>query len=642
MSSESGDAAGSFSLLRASAQQEPHPRPQMIRERWVDLCGEWGFAYDDGDVGEVEKWHQSAHAFDRRIMVPFPPESTASGIGDTDAHEVMWYRRELLPSHIEQAGHGTGDRLLLHFGAVDYRCSVWLNGELAGRHEGGHTPFTFEIQNLLRVGVPQVLVLRVEDRAADVAQPRGKQDWLRHAHKVWYDRTSGIWQPVWLEATPVVAVEQVHWTADVPGATVSVDLRLSRPPAPGTRCEVQLSHGDVVIGGATFPLDGQRARQAISVPALTNGQGAEELLWSPESPTLIDATVVLHAAGRDQVWSYLGIRSASVGSGHFLLNDRPYFVRSVLSQGYWPTSHLAAPTPRALREEVELILALGFNAARIHQKVEDPRFIFWADRLGLLLWGEAPAALEFSPTAMCRTTREWLEMLDRDRSHPSIVTWVPLNESWGVQHIAHDPAQVSFARALVGLTKAIDRTRPVISNDGWEHVESDILTIHDYEDDPAVLGARYGTRDGLTRMLQEVGPEGRKIVLAGETSSATPAMLTEFGGVSFAAPTLDTGRPTWGYSTASSSQDFENRLEGIYGALRSSTWLAGTCYTQLTDTLQETNGLVGADRRPKLEIAAIRAVVTGRRIDASTPEDVTTAWRGGTPGDPAPGRAPSE
>ncbi|WP_369795255.1 glycoside hydrolase family 2 protein [Cellulomonas sp. KRMCY2] len=638
----SADAAGSFSLPRASAQEEPHPRPQMIRERWVDLCGEWSFAYDDGDVGEVERWYQSGGVFDRRIVVPFPPESPASGIADTDAHEVMWYRREILQHHIEQVGHATGDRLLLHFGAVDYRCSVWLNGDLVGRHEGGHTPFTFKIQNLLRAGVSQVLVVRVEDRTADVAQPRGKQDWLPHAHKVWYDRTSGIWQPVWLEATPVVAVEQVHWTADVPGATVSLELRLSRPPEPGTLCEVQLSHGDVVVGGATFPLDGQRARQVISVPALTNGQGAEELLWSPESPTLIDATVVLHAAGRDQVWSYLGIRSTSVGSGHFLLNDRPYFVRSVLSQGYWPTSHLAAPTPRALREEVELILALGFNAARIHQKVEDPRFIFWADRLGLLLWGEAPAALEFSPTAMCRTTREWLETLDRDRSHPSIVTWVPLNESWGVQHISHDPAQVSFVRALVGLTKAIDPTRPVISNDGWEHVESDILTIHDYADDPAVLGTRYATRDGLTRMLQGVGPEGRKIVLAGEGSSATPAMLTEFGGVSFAAPTLDTGRPTWGYSTVSSSQDFENRLEEIHGALRSSTWLAGTCYTQLTDTLQETNGLVGADRRPKLGIAAIRAVITGTRVDATTPGDVTTAWRSGTPGDPAPGRASSE
>jgi hypothetical protein len=309
----------------------------------------------------------------------------------------------------------------------------------------------------------------------------------------------------------------------------------------------------------------------------------------------------------DEVASYLGLRSAAVAEGRFLLNDRPCYLRSVLSQGFWPQSHLAAPTPQALEDEVRLILELGFNAARVHQKVEDPRFLYWADRLGLMLWGEAPAAYEFSPTAIARTTREWLEVLDRDRSHPSIVTWVPHNESWGIQHIAHDERQAAFARGLYELTKAIDGSRPVISNDGWEHVGSDILSVHDYDADPVVLRQRYGpgARD---RLATGIGPAGRRMSVRDPFPPSAPLMLTEFGGIKFA-PSATAG--SWGYTAAGSPEQFEEQLRAIYTALRASPELAGTCYTQLTDTMQEANGLVTADRVPKLEIAVIRSIVSG-------------------------------
>ncbi|GIF22766.1 beta-galactosidase/beta-glucuronidase [Actinoplanes tereljensis] len=567
------------------------PRPQLVREHWADLSGEWRFDY------EPDRWS-------RTIVVPFPPESAASGIGDTEVHDVLWYERDIPWDTILAAGYHPSlrPRLVVRFGAVDYRCTVWLNGVRLGDHEGGHTPFGFDASSL-KPDQDQTLTVRAEDRAADVGQPRGKQDWQRDAHVIWYDRTSGIWQPVWLEATAAVAVESLHWTADLPAATVRAEIGLNRPPEPGTSCEIELRHDDWPIGAIRVPVTGQRTVATITLPGQQNGQAYEDLLWSPERPTLIDATV---RVGGDEVTSYLGLRSAAVADGHFLLNDRPYYLRSVLSQGFWPSSHLAAPSAQAIEEEVRLILSLGFNTARVHQKVEDPRFLYWADRLGLLVWGEAPAAYEFSPTAVARTTREWLEVLERDRSHPSIVTWVPHNESWGIQHVAHDPRQAAFVRGLYELTHAIDGTRPVIANDGWEHVGSDILSVHDYDDDPATLRERYGP-GARERLSDGIGPAGRRMRVRDPISPSAPLMLTEFGGIKFAPD----GAGSWGYSAAGSAEQFAAQLTALYAALRASPELAGTCYTQLTDTMQEANGLVTADRTPKLDVALIRSIVSG-------------------------------
>lgn len=577
---------------RASRQDEPAPRPQLVREQWVDLGGQWRFDYDDG-------------TWSRTVVVPFPPESAASGIGDTGVHDVVRYQRDLTWAEILATGYHPvhRPRLMLRFGAVDYRCTVWLNGARLGDHEGGHTPFGFDLAGHLLDDQDQILTVRAEDRAADVEQPRGKQDWQAEAHVIWYDRTTGIWQPVWLEATTAVAVESLQWTADLPGATVRAEIGLNRPPEPGTECEIELWHDETMLAAIRFPVHGRRSVATIILPGQANGQAYEELLWSPERPTLIDAVV---RVGGDTAGSYLGLRSAAVGGGHFLLNDRPRYLRSVLSQGFWPRSHLAAPGPRALRTEVQLILDLGFNAARVHQKIEDPRFLYWADRLGLMLWGEAPAAYEFSPTAVARTTGEWLAAVERDRSHPSIVTWVPHNESWGVQHVAHDPRQAAFVRGLYELTRAADGTRPVVSNDGWEHVGGDILSVHDYEGAPEILRERYGpgARD---RLAGGIGPAGRRMSVRDPVGESAPLMLTEFGGIKFAPD----GDASWGYTAAGSAEQFAAQLTAIYTALRASPELAGTCYTQLTDTMQEANGLLTADRVPKLEIALLRSIITG-------------------------------
>jgi beta-galactosidase/beta-glucuronidase len=605
---------------RATDQDGSYPRPQLVRDRWTDLCGRWQLAFDDARTGLDDHWAghvdlADRSVFDRDVTVPFPPESAASGVGDTGPHAVSWYRRTLRLADVEGAEDVTarGHRVVLRFGAVDHSAQVWLDGVLLGTHEGGQTPFSFDITRALRGGSPDddhVLVVRAHDDPRDTTQPRGKQDWQDEPHDIWYHRTSGIWQPVWCEVVPPVAVEHLAWTPDLPAAAVHLGLTLRETPAGPVSVEVQLELAGELLAQQTVRVDAQHSATTIAVPALRNGQARQTLLWSPETPRLVDARVrVLDGADVvDEVSSYLGLRSAGVGAGAFLLNGLPYYVRSVLGQGYWPSSHLTAPDAAALRREVELVKELGFNAVRVHQKVEDPRFLHWADRLGVLVWGETANAYTFSPEAVRRLTTEWLDVVRRDISHPCIVTWVPMNESWGVHDIADRPDQQSYATALAALTRAVDPSRPVISNDGWEHTDSDLWTIHDYADTGAVLAQRYGTPDVLDR-LPDAGPAGRRIRLAGGADRGQPVMLTEFGGVRFTPGATDEG--TWGYSTAVDAEDFARRLGDLLGAVHASSALAGFCYTQLTDTMQEANGLLDEHRRPKLPVEQLRAIVQG-------------------------------
>ncbi|MFZ7088871.1 glycoside hydrolase family 2 protein [Curtobacterium sp. RRHDQ10] len=615
-------------LPLASQQDGTYPRPQLVRAAWTNLDGTWSFRHDDADVGVEQGW---SGGFDepRDIVVPFPPESRASGVEEPGFHPVVWYARTITAEHLDQAGRSdSAPRVLLHFGAVDYRATVWIDGVYVGEHEGGHTPFSFDVTRLVTTadggatpdGVAaggHVLVVRAEDDPHDVTQPRGKQDWHEHPHAIWYHRTTGIWQTVWLEAVPTVSIQRLRWTpVDHRSMALGVVLQGGKAPA-GSRVRVELrweERGEhlgtveVALGAASDVVD-----LVVPVARQANGQAEDELHWTPERPRLVDATVSLIGAQDlpiDAVASYFGLRSVAVDRGAFLLNDRPYDVRSVLNQGYWPESHLAAPSYAAHRREVELIKELGFTAARLHQKIEDPRFLYWADRLGLLVWGEAPNAYEFSPRAVQRLVREWMDAVERDVSHPSIVTWVPVNESWGVQHVPQDRAQQAYTRALADVTRALDETRPVISNDGWEHTASDIVTVHDYEGDGRALAGNYADDAARTRLMTGAGPADRRIMVDGAVDTGQPVMLTEFGGVDYQPGT--TRADGWGYTVAADGADWITRISALYDAVRASSFLAGSCYTQFTDTLQETNGLLTADREPKVPIEQIRRAVTGR------------------------------
>ncbi len=619
---------------RATEQDGTYPRPQLLRDGWTDLCGTWQLAYDDELTGLRERWHQLADpsdrgVFDRDIVVPHPPESRASGVWDTTPHAVVWYRRTLRLADVDGAESvaARGHRLVLRFGAVDYRAQVWLDGALVGSHEGGQTPWHADLTDALDAAdleAEHVIVVRAEDDPTDVTQPRGKQDWLDEPHGIWYFRTTGIWQPVWCEVVPAVAVEHLAWTPDVPHARVYLGLTLSTTPREPVTVSVRLELDGDVLAEQAVRVHEQRSTMTIAVPALDNGQARQLMVWSPEHPRLVDARVQLLEGGHagdilDEVSSYLGLRTVGVGHGAFLLNDRPYYLRSVLSQGYWPSSLLSAPDAKALRSEVEMIKALGFNAVRVHQKAEDPRFLHWADRLGVVVWGETANAFAFTPEAVRRLTTEWLDIVHRDLSHPSIVTWVPLNESWGVHDIATDPAQQAYATGLAALTRAVDPSRPVVSNDGYEHTDSDLWTIHNYADTGAEMTERYRSAEAFQHVLNGFEQPGRRVRLPGGTERGQPVMVTEFGGLRYTPDGgPDEAKGTWGYSTVNNPDEFAARLSDWLDAVRASPVLAGFCYTQLTDTLQEANGLLDEDRNPKIAIERLRSIITGRPEEDSS------------------------
>jgi beta-galactosidase/beta-glucuronidase len=611
----------------------------LCRDGWTSLDGEWGFAMDDADEGLAGRWYAvgSADRFGASIQVPYPPESPASGIGDQGFHPVVWYRRTVSHTELVQPGEEGRDggprRVLVHFGAVDHRARVWLDGHLVAEHVGGQSPFTADVTDVLDPDADEhVLVVRAQDDPHDLDQPRGKQDWRERPHGIWYERTTGIWQTVWCETVPPAHVVDVAWTSDISSASVRAEITVSSVPRGSHVLDVALRLGEEVLAELSWPVTEKVTRVDIPVPALRNGQDRPRLVWTPESPHLVDAAVVLRDRGDggravDSVTSYLGIRTVSVGGGWFALNSQPYYLRSVLYQGYREQTHLASYGSDQLRVEVELIKAMGFNAVRVHQKAEDPRFLYWADRLGLMVWAETAGAYAFSSTAVELLTQEWLELVRRDRSHPSIVAWVPINESWGVQDIDSVLAQQSYTRALANLTRALDPTRPVLSNEGWEHVDSDILGLHDYTVDPEHLRARYADEEAVTAVvLARHGPQGRRPIIGEAQRQAflagdCPVMVTEFGGIS-----LSDDEDTWGYEQATSPRDYAELVMGLFSALRDSPLVVGFCYTQFMDTGQETNGLVYADGTPKLPLETIVQIVTGRKgLDDKAPTS-TFGW----------------
>ena len=590
-----------------AALEPGYPRPLLRREAWSSLDGEWEFALDAaGCLTQPEQV-----VFDRSILVPFAPETERSGIGETGFHNVCWYRRTTTVPRLVRGQH-----LLIHFGAVDYEAQVWVNGTPAGSHRGGYTPFTVDATPFVKPGEQATIVVRAEDDPHDLTKPRGKQDWQREPHSIWYPRTTGIWQSVWMEVTPSTYIRDVRWTPNLERYEISLEAWLAGERRDGLRLNVKLTLGERVLADDTYTvISGEVHRRiALSDPGIDDFRN--EYLWSPESPVLIQAELALWG-GRgelvDVVRSYTALRTVGTQGERFMLNGRPYYVRMVLDQGYWPETGLTPPSDEALRKDVELVKAMGFNGVRKHQKVEDPRFLYWADTLGLLVWEEMPSAYRFTKRSVDRLTKEWSEAIDRDISHPCIVTWVPFNESWGVPDLPAIEAQRNYVQALYHLTRTLDPTRPVVGNDGWESVATDIIGIHDYEIDTKRLARRYESADPVPQLLQRVGPAGRLLTLEGHEHRGQPIILTEFGGIALTKPSEED--ETWGYSRADSSRDFGHRYAELLATINCISLLAGFCYTQLTDTYQEANGLLTADRTPKIPLSEIRTATTGRSAE---------------------------
>jgi hypothetical protein len=603
-----------------------HPRPLLRRDAWSLLDGTWEFAFDRDAAAE----HPDEIVWDRTIRVPFAPETTKSTIGDTAYVKACWYRRAVsAPERVN------AQRIILHFGAVDHSAKVWIDGQLVATHDGGYTPFAIDVTRQLDDGREHELAVCAHDDPVDLAKPRGKQDWEENPHSIWYERTTGIWQSVWMEAVSATRLECVHWDSDLARLEVSSDVSIFGRVRDGMtlRIKLRVRTRQLVDDEVTLQAGHSRVVRGFRLDATGLDHLRESLLWTPEHPVLVDATLELRDVDGsllDRVHSYTAIRSVGVGGGHFLLNGRPQSLRLVLDQGYWPDSGLTPPDDDALRRDIELVKAMGFNGVRKHQKIEDPRFLHWADRLGLMVWVEMPPAYQFDRSAIGRVTQEWISVIERDRSHPCIVAWVPFNESSGLIDLPGRQDEQDWVRALTALTSALDPSRPVISNDGWETFGGDIIAVHDYEQQPEQLAARWSgdLRDAITGF----GTHRRRQTLdedAGEWIAGRPTrpiVLSEFGGIGWspAAPVRHDdgatddisqdriGQPAaWGYSTVSSVEEFEQQFSQLVRAVHSIPGLAGFCYTQFADTFQEINGLVTRDRQPKIALDAIADAIRG-------------------------------
>ncbi|PRX96846.1 glycoside hydrolase family 2 protein [Allonocardiopsis opalescens] len=587
--------------IEAPAVPRPeYPRPQFARPDWLCLNGEWQYEADRGDSG-LERGLREAE-LSGRITVPFCPESELSGVGDTDFLEAVWYRRT-----VTVPAEWTGRRVLLHFQAVDYDTTVWVNGVEVARHRGGFTPFTAELHGVAAPGEEAVIVVRARD-SRHGPQARGKQaTWYANTH-CFYTRTTGIWQTVWLEPVPEAHLRRPRITPDLAGGAFHLVLPLSAT-RPGHRVRAVLADGAGEVAAAEAPADRDFApRLTLAVPE------ERRRLWSPEDPHLYRLRLeLLDGTGRvvDTADSYAGLRSVTIEGRAVLLNGRRVFQRLVLDQGYYPDGLMTAPTEEALVADIELGLRAGFNGARLHQKVFEERFLYHADRLGYLVWGEFgdwgcgvdghTSGANQQPDASY--VAQWLEALERDYSHPSIVGWCPLNETYQRLHDRTTPLD-DVTRAMFLATKAMDQTRPVIDASGYSHrvPETDVYDSHSYEQDPDAFRAQMA---GLA--------EGRPHVNEGPgfpwslPYRGQPYFCSEFGGIWWR-PGAGESEGSWGYGERPRDvEEFYRRFEGLVAVLLDDPGMFGYCYTQLTDVFQEQNGLYGFDRSEKLDIGRISA-----------------------------------
>ncbi|PYZ97528.1 glycoside hydrolase family 2 [Alteribacter lacisalsi] len=587
-----------------SIPRSEYPRPQFVREDWMNLNGKWEFDFDDQDQGVENRWFES-HKFSREITVPFCYESELSGINEQDFHDRVWYRRAFTVP-----GEWSGKRVILHFGAVDYRAQVWVNGTCVTSHEGGHVPFHADVTTELIKGENEVVV-RVEDAVHDLDQPRGKQYWKERSEGIFYTRTTGIWQTVWLEAVADSHLEKVKLTPDIDKDEITIDYTVKNS-RPGQQLEVSISFDGEAVAEDSIKLNGSRGTRSISLHDFhVHDEGR---LWSPEHPNLYDVVFRLKEDGQvtDEAASYFGMRKISVENGVVMLNNRPYYMKLVLDQGYFPQGLLTSPSDEDIKKDVELTKEMGFNGARKHQKIEDPRYLYWTDKLGLLVWGEMANAYTFTDDAVRRMTAEWQEAIERDYNHPSIVAWVPVNESWGVPKLLADKRQQDHTLGMYYLTKSLDNTRLVMSNDGWEHTKSDLCTIHDYESDKEVLKERYCSVESI----MESTPGHRLIYVPEYGYQGEPIQVTEFGGIAYKKSDWE----GWGYSGATDDEDFTRRYYAVVSAMLESPLVQGFCYTQLTDVEQEINGLLTYDREPKIPLETIRKINEGRDLSRFSTE----------------------
>ena len=573
-----------------------YPRPDFVRDQWMSLNGSWSFHYGNQNT---------------KIEVPFVCQSKLSGIGERiKEDEVVYDRTFTVPSQWK------GKEILLHFGAVDYKCRVFVNGQCVGSHEGGQTPFAFDISRYLNWNEESIRV-EVEDPLKDECIARGKQYWEEASRFIWYTPSTGIWQSVWLEPVEKAHIVWAHFTPDIDEGTLQIEYQLSDTAALPCRVHFRITLAENEIFNGSMLCHTARNSLTVDVFRKKAMEGSFHFTgnyWTPENPVLYDIVMQVDAGYNgvpsDIVTSYFGMRKIHIENGKLYLNNQPYFHKLFLDQGYWEDSLITAPSDDDYKTDILKSKEMGFNGCRKHEKVEDPRFLYWADRLGFLVWEGMASFWSYTPEAAAAFTREWLDVIHRDYNHPCIVVWGMLNESWGTPRIYSNQQQQNFARSLYYLAKGQDSTRLVISNDGWEMVESDICAIHSYkhgtkeEHQQHVLFAEALKDHSQFYKIVEKLPYAKGCKYEGQ-----PVVLTECGGIAVKSQVIqdvcqedaiNQSDLDWGY-TSSSKEDFLDEYSRIINAIYDSDLMNGFCYTQLTDVEQEMNGLLTRNHQFKFD-----------------------------------------
>ena len=560
--------------------EKNYPEPRARRKIWQSLNGEWQFKF--GDDG----------SYNLKIVVPYAYQCEASGIGDPLKHEILWYRRKFeLTEDMKSC-----ETVYLNFLAVDYECTVYVNGRFALYHEGGYGGFGADIHEYLINEKEQEIEIRVYDPMSRI-YPRGKQNWQEGRQRCWYHATSGIWQSVWLSGAGGDYMTDVRFETDVAKTQACAYVQTIYGTADEITATVKTPHGATQSFSSSVKKDGRlMLNMAFQKPDCID----DIHLWTVAHPKLYETTLQIKKGGKvlDEIQAYFAFRKVDTENGRVNINDRPEELRMVLNQGYFEKSGLTALSPENYKEDILLAKKMGFNGMRIHQKAEDPWLYYYADTLGMYLWAETPSAYAFTP----ETTKSLLDLqqdlVQSVYNSPSVIAYVPFNESWGVKEIRHDKKQQSLAKAAYCLIKSLDDTRLVVTNDGWENLEmSDIIGIHDY----SKYGDEFKEKFGETS--ESLVPAGRRLMVQGDKLAGQPIMLSEFGGVSL---TTDSG---WGYNGAENNEEaFMERLERLFENVASCDF-CGWCYTQLTDVEQETNGLLNAAHHPKFDLERIRGIV---------------------------------
>ena len=601
--------AAGYAAVDAGVPRPEHPRPDMWRKNWMTLNGEWQFEIDKAADGDA-RGLTSGKDLNSKIVVPFCPESQLSGLalGNTQQFKNVWYRRLFeLPAAMR------GRRLRLHFGGVDYRAWIYLNGQLAGAHIGGNAAFAMDITRFLKQGSNE-LVVKVLDDMSTGLQPSGKQS-PGQSEGCIYTRTMGIWQSVWLEAVGSSFVESLSVVPDPDHSRVFIEAKVNGPDQ------------DLTLRAEAFAdgkLTGSETLAGPSPHTLVLNL-KDKRLWEPGSPFLYDLKLTLCRGKEplDELQSYFGLRKVTIDGRRVLLNGKPVFQRLILDQGFYPEGLWTAPSDDALKQDITLSMACGYNGARLHQKVFEPRFLYWADKLGYLVWGEYPNwGFNFKPQGYAAYLNEWVEIVQRDRNHPSMVGWCAFNET-------PDPAR-ELQQMVWNVTKALDPSRPALETSGWVHSlpNPEVLDAHDYEANPQVLRERW-LRNLSVNAAQVAMPARYPLRTLPQSDRGVPFMVSEIGGIGWAT------EGGWGYGSGPKNLDeFYARYQGTLDAMLDNPHLFGFCYTQLTDIEQEKNGLYYYDRKPKFDVQKLHSITARKAayerdqpVKSDQPTAVDVPWK---------------